>query len=44
MRLNAKGTAGSFGGRKLIYNKIMAHKIYGGGGGALGPPLQSSAP
>ena len=34
MRLNAKGTAGSFGGRKLIYNKIMAHKIYGGGGGS----------
>ena len=22
MRLNAKGTVGSFGGRKLIYNKI----------------------
>ena len=23
MRLNAKGTVGSFGGRKLIYNKII---------------------
>ena len=23
MRLNAKGTVGSFGGRKLMYNKII---------------------
>ena len=29
MRLNAKGTVGSFRGRKLIYNKI----ITSGGGG-----------
>ena len=26
MRLNAKGTVGSFGGRKLIYNKIITRK------------------
>ena len=28
MRLNAKETVGSFGGRKLIYNKIITRKIY----------------
>ena len=27
MRLNAKGTVESFGGRKLIYNKIINRKI-----------------
>ena len=27
MRLNAKGTVGSFGGRILIYNKIISRKI-----------------
>ena len=27
MKLNAKGTVGSFGGRKLIYNKIITRKI-----------------
>ena len=27
MRLNAKGTVGSFGGRKLICNKIITRKI-----------------
>ena len=27
MRLNANGTGGSFGGRKLIYNKIITRKI-----------------
>ena len=27
MRLNAKGTVGSFGGRNLIYNKIITQKI-----------------
>ena len=27
MRLNAKGTVEGFGGRKLIYNKIITHKI-----------------
>ena len=27
MRLNAKGTVGSFGGRTLIYNKIITRKI-----------------
>ena len=32
MRLNAKGTVGSFGGRKLIYNKILW------GAGPLPPP------
>ena len=37
MRLNANGTAGSFGGRKLIYNKIITHKIYGEGSGSLAP-------
>ena len=31
MRLNAKGTVGSFQGRNLIYNKIIGR---GGGGGA----------
>ena len=43
MRLNAKGTVGSFGGRKLIYNKIITLKIRVGGGGVglapLDPPL-----
>ena len=29
IRLNAKGTVGSFGGRKFIYNKIITRKIYG---------------
>ena len=28
MRVHAKGTIGSFGGRKLIYNKIITRKIY----------------
>ena len=42
MRLNAKGTVGRFGGRKLIYNKIITRKIYVcvwrvGGGGGLSP-------
>ena len=32
MRLNAKGTVGRFGGRKLIYNKIITRKRWGGGG------------
>ena len=27
MRLNAKGTVGNFGGRKLIYNNIITRKI-----------------
>ena len=27
MRLNAKGTVGSFGARILIYNKIITRKI-----------------
>ena len=27
MKLNAKGNVGSFGGRKLIYNKIIIRKI-----------------
>ena len=27
MRPNAKGTVGSFGGQKLIYNKIITRKI-----------------
>ena len=27
MRLNAKGTVGSFGGQKLIYNKIITQNI-----------------
>ena len=27
LRLNAKGTVGSFGGRKLIYNKIISRKM-----------------
>ena len=48
MRLNAKGTVGSFGGRKLIYNKIITSKIQvcvwvgglgWGGGGEGGWPL-----
>ena len=45
MRLNAKGTVGSFGGRKLIYNKIITRKdlvfvfFVWGGGGHLGPPV-----
>ena len=34
MRLNAKGTVGSFGGRKLIYNKIITPP-------PLDPPLVS---
>ena len=32
MRLNAKGTVGSFGGRKLIYDKIITRKMFGGVG------------
>ena len=39
MRLNAKGTVRSIGGRKLIYNKIITRNIYGcvcGGGGGEG--------
>ena len=36
MRLNAKGTVGSFGGRKLIYNnKIISQNV--GGGASLDP-------
>ena len=27
MRLNVKGTVGRFGGRTLIYNKIITRKI-----------------
>ena len=27
IKLNAEGTVGSFGGRKVIYNKIINHKI-----------------
>ena len=50
MRLNAKGTVGSFGGRKLIYNKIITRKktfllllfIFLGGSGLLGPPISAS--
>ena len=38
MRLNAKGTVGSFGGRKLIYNKIITRKIYEGGVHCAAPP------
>ena len=30
MRLNAKGTVGSFGGRKLIYDKIITRKMFRG--------------
>ena len=37
MRLNAKRTVRSFGGRKLIYNKIITTKFRGGGGPL--PPL-----
>ena len=46
--MNAKGTVGSFGGRKLIYNKIITRKrcggcvcVGGGGCGRPGPPLVS---
>ena len=38
MRLNVKGTVGSFGGRKLIYNKIITRKIVP----PLPPPLDPS--
>ena len=31
MRLNDKGTVGTFGRRKLIYNKIITRLIWGGG-------------
>ena len=30
MRLNAKGTVGSFGGKKLIYNKIITPRSASG--------------
>ena len=36
MRLSTKGTVGSFGGRNLIYNKIITRKIEGG---PLNPPV-----
>ena len=36
IKLNAKVTVGSFGGRILIYNKIVTRKI--GGGRAPGSP------
>ena len=36
MERNAKETVESFGGRKLIYNKIITRKIQRGGGGGGG--------
>ena len=44
MRMNAKGTVGSFGGRKLIYNKIITRKKIWGGGGQVpwSPPRSAS--
>ena len=43
MRFNAKVTIGSFEGRKLIYNKIISRKIYGGLGPCPPPPRSASA-
>ena len=41
MRLNAKGTVGSFVGRTLIYNKIITRKIWGWGWAPV--PLRSAS-
>ena len=38
MRLNAKGTVGSVGGRKLIWNKIITRKFVFGAGPCPPPP------
>ena len=41
IRLNSKGTVGSFGGQKLIYNKIITRKTNGGEAGPW-PPRSTS--
>ena len=41
MRVNAKGTVGSFGGRKVLYNNIITRKMYTVGGRA--PVFQMAA-